>query len=219
MSTNDARMAAQCCVEQPGSPAAPLAGLCCARYRVEAKSQHRMPATRDLTTSMSRLFRIALPGALAAALAGCSVPVQTTQLAGGPEPVTVRMEPALPSSGQSADLTVTSPGADSIILRSENGLDRYSGTRGVLRARLTSDFGDSVPTGRYAVRWRGQLLSRLTKPALISVCRAGSCRELYHEIPVELPEANHRTVALTAGYDAVFARRSLVGSHSTVLFR
>lgn len=219
MSTNDARMSAQCCVEQREPPADPLAWLCCARYRVEAKSPHRVPATRDQKTSMSRMFRIALPGALAAALAGCAIPVQTTHLADGPDPVTVRLEPALPSEGQPAELTVTSPGADSIILRSENGLDRYSGTRGVLRARLTSDFGDSVPSGRYAVRWRGQLLSRLTKPALISVCREGHCRELYHEIPMKVPEANHRTVAVTTGYDAVFARRSLVGSHSTVLFR
>ena len=94
MPTDDALMAAQCCVERPALPAGPLAGLCCARYRVEAKSPHRMPATSDLMTSMSRLFRIALPGALAAALAGCAVPVQTTQLAGGPEPVTVRKDKA-----------------------------------------------------------------------------------------------------------------------------
>ena len=218
MSTDDAFMAAQCCVARRASPAVPLAGLCRARYRVEAKTPHRT-IPRDHVPSMSRLTRIALPGVFAAAMAGCSVPVQTTRLADGPYPVTVRLEPAIPSAGQSADLTVTSPGADSIILRSENGLDRYSGTRGELRAHLTSDFGDSVPTGRYAVRWRGKLLSRLKKPAVIPVCREGSCRELYHEIPVDLPEANHRTVALTAGYDAVFARRSLVGSHSTVLFR
>ena len=164
---------------------------------------------------MNRLPRVARLGVLAAVLAGCAVPVQTTRLVGGPEPVTVRLEPAVPSAGQSAELTITSPGADSIIFKSANGLDRYSGTRGVLRAQLTSDFGDSVPTGRYAVRWRGQLLSRLEKPAFITVCREGRCRELYHEIPVQLPEANRRTVALTAGYSTVFARRSLVGSHST----
>ena len=112
-----------------------------------------------------------------------------------------------------------SPGADSILLRSENGLDRYSAARDTLRAHLTGDFGDSIPVERFAVRHQGQLLSRLTKPAVISVCRQGTCREIYHQFPVELPEANHRTVALTGGYDAVFARRSLIGSHSTVLFR
>ncbi|MEO6057631.1 MAG: hypothetical protein ABIQ49_12395 [Gemmatimonadales bacterium] len=168
---------------------------------------------------MNRLARLALAATAAAMLAGCAIPSTTTHLVSGPEPVTVRLEPAIPAAGQSAELTVTSPGADSIVLASENGLDRYWTTSGVLRAHLTSDFGDSVPTGRYAVRWGGELLSRLNKPALITVCREGRCREFYHQLPVRLPEANHRTVALTAGYDAVFARRSLVGSHSTVLFR
>ena len=218
MPTTDTLMAAQCCGERPASPAAPLAGLCCARYRVEAKSPHRLISCA-FVMPMNQLPRFTLVGVFAVALAGCSVPVETTRLAAGPYPVTVRMEPAVPGAGQSAEMTITSPGADSILLRSENGLDRYSGAHGELRAHLTSDFGDSVPVSRHAVRWRGQLLSRLTKPALISVCRSGSCREIYHEIPVDLPEANHRTFAVTAGYDAVFARRSLVGSHSTVLFR
>jgi hypothetical protein len=218
MSTSDARMAAQCCVAPSELPAGPLAGLCCARYRVEAEAPHRV-ALHHHVTSMNRLPRVALLGVLAAVLAGCAVPAQTTRLVGGPEPVTVRLEPAVPSDGQSAEMTITSPGADSIVFKSANGLDRYSGTGGVLRAQLTSAFGDSVPTGRYAVRWRGQLLSRLEKPAFITVCREGRCRELYHEIPVQLPEANHRTVALTAGYSTVFARRSLVGSRSTLLFR
>jgi hypothetical protein len=168
---------------------------------------------------MNRLFRIALAGVCAAAFAGCAIPSQTTRLVDGPEPVTVRLEPAVPAAGQSAELTITSPGADSIMLASENGLDRYWGTRDELRVQLSSMFGDSVPTGRYAVRWNGELLSVLEKPALITVCRQGRCRQIYHEIPVELPEANHRTVAMTAGYDAVFARRSLIGSRSTVLFR
>jgi len=224
MSTDDARMAAQCCVPRRIRPAGPLAGLCRARYRVEANSPHRGASldcvTSDCVTSMNRLTRLALSSALATALAGCAVPVaQTTRLTGCPEPVTVRMEPAVPGEGQSALLTVASPGADSIILRSENGLDRYSAAHDTLLAQVTSDFGDSLPTSRYAVRWNGELLSRLEKPALITVCRRGVCYELYHQIPVELPEANHRTVALTAGYDAVFARRSLVGSHSALLFR
>jgi hypothetical protein len=217
MRNEDGRIAAQCCAGRPAPPAGPLAGLCRARYRVDTKSPHR--AASDSVTSMNRLFRIALAAGSAAVLAGCAVASQTTRLADGPEPVTVRLEPAVPSAGQPAELTITSPGADSIAFASENGLDRYWGTRGLLRVRVTSDFGDSVPTGRYAVRWRGKLLSRLKKPAVITVCRHGQCRELYHELPVQLPEENHRTVALTAGYNAVFARRSLLGSHSTVLLK
>lgn len=160
--------------------------------------------------------------ALAAAalvLSGCTVSTQTTHMVDGPEPVTIRLEPAVPSSGQAAELTIESPTADSIAFASENGLDRYWSAGHVLRAQLTSDFGDSVPVSRYATRSHGQLLSRYLKPARITVCRQGDCREHYHEIPIRLPEANHRTVALTAGYSTVFARRSLVGSHGTVLFR
>lgn len=168
---------------------------------------------------MDILVRPALAAAAALVLAGCAVPTQTTRLAGGPEPVTVRLEPAVPSSGQPAELTIESPSADSIAFESENGLDRYWSAGHVLRAELTSQFGDSVPVPRYATRAEGQLLARYLKPARITVCHQHVCREHYHEIPVRLPEANHRTVALTAGYSAVFARRSLVGSRSTVLFR
>lgn len=161
----------------------------------------------------------ALTAAAALVLSGCGIPTQTTRLVDGPEPVTVRLEPAVPSSGQAAELTIESPTADSIAFASDNGLDRYWSAGPILRTELTSDFGDSVPVPRYATRWQGQLLARYLKPARITVCHRGSCREHYHEIPLRLPEANHRTVALTAGYSAVFARRSLVGSHSAVLFR
>ena len=65
--------------------------------------------------------------------------------------MTVRLEPATPAAGQSAELTVTSPGADSIVFESENGLDRYWTTRDTLRVQLDPNFGDSVPTERYAV--------------------------------------------------------------------
>jgi hypothetical protein len=163
--------------------------------------------------------RIALVATAAAAFAGCGIPSQTTHLLAGPEPVTVRLEPAMPSAGQSADLTIESPSADSIVFESANGLDRYWSDHGALHARLAPDFGDSVPVSRYATRWQGQLLSHYLKPAWIKVCRAGRCREIYHEIPIELPEANHRTVAVTAGYSTVFARRSVMGSHRTVLFK
>lgn len=168
---------------------------------------------------MASFSRSALVAAATAALAGCGIPSATTRLVDGPEPVTVRLTPAVPNAGQSAELTVESPGADSIVFESENGLDRYWSTRGPLRVHLAPTFGDSAPSARYAVRWHGRLLSRLMKPARIQVCRAGHCRLIYHQIPVELPEANHRTVAVTAGYNTVFARRSLVGSRSTVLFK
>ena len=168
---------------------------------------------------MDSCSRIALAAVSAVALAGCGIPTQTTRLVDGPEPVTIRLDPALPAAGQSAELTIESPAADSIVFESENGLDRYWSAGPVLHAELTSDFGDSLPVARYAGRFQGRLLSRYLKPARITVCRAGRCSEHYHEIPMRLPEANHRTVALTAGYNTVFARRSLVGSHSAVLFR
>jgi hypothetical protein len=168
---------------------------------------------------MDSCTRIALAAVSVVALAGCGIPTQTTQLVGGPEPVTVRLEPAVPSAGQPVELTVESPAADSIVVESENGLDRYWSAGPVLHAELSSDFGDSLPVSRFAARWQGRLLSRYLKPARIRVCRAGRCTEHYHEIPIRLPEANHRTVALTAGYNTVFARRSLLGSRSTVLFR
>ena len=168
---------------------------------------------------MASLTRIAVAAAAAVALAGCGIPSQTTRVVGGPEPVTVRLQPTIPRAGQSAELTIQSPSADSIVFMSANGLDRYWNDGSTLRVRLTSAFGDSVPVNRYAVRWNGELLSRLVKPALIQVCRQGRCREIYQEIPVELPEANHRTLAVTAGYNTVFARRSLTGSHRTVLFK
>jgi hypothetical protein len=168
---------------------------------------------------MSPSIPIALAAATAIALGACAIPTQTTRLADGPEPVTVRLEPAVPASGQSAELTVESPAADSLVFESENGVDRYWNAGPLLRVLLTSDFGDSVPVARHAVRAQGQLLARYLKPARISVCREGRCRRFYHEIPVQLPEANHRTVALTAGYSTVFARRSVVGWHSSVLLK
>jgi hypothetical protein len=168
---------------------------------------------------MVRASQIAITAAAALSFAACGMPAQSTRVVGGPEPVTVRMEPSAPNAGQSAELTIESPASDSIILESENGLDRYWSNHGPLKVRVSSDFGDSVPTSRFAARWQGQLLSQYLKPARIRVCRQGSCREIYHEIPFNLPEANHRTVAVTAGYSTVFARRSIMGSHRTVLFR
>jgi hypothetical protein len=167
-----------------------------------------------------RLFaRFAAALCAGASLAACGMPAQSTTVLGGPEPVTVRLQPAVPNAGGTALLTVESPSADSIVFQSANGLDRYWSASDVLRIRLASSFGDSVPADRYATRWQGQLLSNLLKPATITVCRQGRCRDYYHEIPVAVPEANHRSVELTAGYNTVFASRSIRGSRRTVLFK
>jgi hypothetical protein len=168
---------------------------------------------------MGTVSRIALAAAATVAFAACGIPTQTTRVTGGPEPVTIKLEPAVLAPGRSAELTIASPGADSIVFESDNGLDRYWSARDTLRVQLGAAFGDSVPREHFATRHDGVLLSRVMKPARILICRAEGCRSIYHEIPLAVPEANHRTVAVTAGYNTVFARRSLVGSHSVVLFR
>ena len=122
-----------------------------------------------LKTAISRIGLVAS----ATAAIGCGIPTQTTKVTGDPLPVTIRMEPATPGVGQPADLMITSPGADSIIFASENGLDRYWTTHDTLRVRIDPNFGESGPTERYATRFEGQLLSRLMKPAEIKVCRQG----------------------------------------------
>ncbi len=152
-------------------------------------------------------------------LAGCTAPISTTQLAGGPQPVRLRMRPAVLHNGFEAVVTVESPGSDSIALESANGIDRYWTTGPTLKAPLTSGFGDSVPRIQPAARWHGRLLDRLVKPARIVACRAGQCREFYHEFPVQLFEPNRRRVALAAGWSTVFARRSITGERESVLFR
>ena len=74
---------------------------------------------------MDSCSRIALAAVSAVALAGCGIPTETTRLADGLQPVTVRLEPAVPAAGESAELTIESPAADSIVFESDNGLDRY----------------------------------------------------------------------------------------------
>jgi len=209
---------ARVCAAGLGHRSAALAELRIRRYTVGRSSLHGSTfPTRQML--MTRLAQIACAALAAVAIAGCGIPTQTTNIVAGPAPVTVRLEPATPSVGQTVELMVTSPHADSIAFESENGLDRYWATRDTLRVELDPNFGDSLPSERFATRFQGELLSRLMKPARITVCRASGCESLYYEIPVDLPEANHRTVAVTAGYNTVFARRSLLGSHSTVLFR
>jgi hypothetical protein len=153
-----------------------------------------------------------------AALLGCGVPSQSTRLAEGPEPVDVRMEPAVLRNGQEALVVVRSPSADSIAIESENGVDRYWSDGPRLVARLSADFGDLSPAHRYAERRQNVLLDRLRKPATISVCKLGRCRRFYHELEVRLPERNQRSVALAGGWSTVFARRTVTGRNRVTLF-
>lgn len=158
------------------------------------------------------------PGAAATLLAGCAVPMHTTPLAGGPDPVEVQTPSRRIGAHQPLQLVVRSPGADSLAFESANGLDRYWTDGPVLTAALSADFGDSTAVTRFAERWDGHLLNRLRKPARVVACREGRCREFHYELDLELPERNQRTVAVTAGWSSVFARRSIRGANRTVLF-
>ena len=155
----------------------------------------------------------------AALLAACSVPTSTTRLAPHPEAVTVRLEPAVPRPGQTAELVIESPTSDSIVFESGQGLDRYwaRGTR--LRVWLSDDFGDAWRPGRTAGRKDGELLDLLQRPARVVTCNRGRCQEHFHEVPLKLAERNSRTVVVTAGWSSVFARRAITGGNRTVLFR
>ncbi|MGH7509528.1 MAG: hypothetical protein ACREMZ_08660 [Gemmatimonadales bacterium] len=116
-------------------------------------------------------------------------------------------------------LTVESPSADSIAIESANGLDRYWDTGSSLKTRIRSDFGDSVPGLRYAVRENGRLFNVLQKPMKISVCREGVCREFHHQLPVHLPERNERSVAVTGGWSTAFTKRAVTGRDKSVLLK
>jgi hypothetical protein len=176
----------------------------------------------EVSPSVTRPFaslRVTVAAALAGTtLAGCAIPTQSTQLAGGPTPVELRMTPTVMYLGQRTQVIIRSAGADSIAFESENGLDRYWSTDSVLTAWLTPDFGDPRPVSRYAPTRNGQVLAYLKKPVRITACRLGRCREFRHEIAVKLPERNERVVAVTAGWSSVFARRSIRGANRTVLF-
>jgi hypothetical protein len=166
-----------------------------------------------------RFPRALAAGASAAVLGGCSIPMQSVRLGPATAPVDVEMMPAELHEGQSAELVVRSAGADSILFESANGLDRYWIAGPELRAVITPDFGEAAPVLRYAGERDGRLLDLLRKPARIAVCRRGRCAEHYHEVLVRLPERNRRSVALTAGYSSVFARRSILGANRTVLLK
>jgi hypothetical protein len=152
-------------------------------------------------------------------LAACGIPKGTTSLAVAPQPVTVRLQPAVPRPGQVAELVVESPGSDSIVVESANGIDRFWGHGTRLRVPLSENFGLTNRQDPTAARYEGRLLDRLQRPMRIRTCRRGRCRELYHEVPLKLAERNRRTVALTAGWSSVFARRAITGGDRTVLFK
>jgi hypothetical protein len=160
-----------------------------------------------------------LAACVSACLIGCGIPARTARLASAPDPVAVRLQPALPRPGQVAELLVESPGSDSIVVESLNRVDRFWGKGSRLRIQVGDDFGEQDLRGRYAGRSGGLLLDQLQRPARILACRRGRCRELYHEIPLQLAERNQRTVALTAGWSSVLARRAITGSNRTVLFK
>ena len=166
-----------------------------------------------------RVRALAALSAIGGAAGGCALPTHSTRLAEGPEPVDLRMDTRVLRSGQEAVVVVRSPSADSIALASANGVDHWWSDGPRLVVRMTGDFGDPEPVRRYAERWDGVLLDRLMKPATIAVCREGHCREFHHEFEVRLPERNERTVALSGGWNSVFARRTVRGLTQGPLFR
>jgi hypothetical protein len=166
----------------------------------------------------SSFFPLGVAVSLAAPLGGCAIQTGSTQLSTAPEPVEIRMTPTMVYAGQRTQVVVRSPGADSIAFESENGIDRYWSGDSVLSAWITSDFGEAQPVSRYAPSYNGQVLPFLKKPVRITACRLGRCRQFQHEIAVKLPLQNERVVAVTAGWSSAFARRSIRGANSTVLF-
>lgn len=156
---------------------------------------------------------------VALSLQGCGVSTSTVNLTPGPEPVELTITPAVIQAGGSAQLKVVSPSADSISIESLNGLDRYWDNGSQLRARVDSDFGDSAPSLSFAVREQGKLFDVWKKPMKVVVCRKSTCREYYHEIPVQLPERNERSIAVTGGWSTAFAKRAVTSRDKSVLLR
>jgi hypothetical protein len=171
------------------------------------------PSIRRLSLTFAPLICVAL------SLQGCGVSTSTVNLTPGPEPVELTITPEFVQAGGSAEVKVVSPSADSISLESVNGLDRYWNTGPRLRARVESDFGDSVPGTRYAARAKGRLLDVLTKPMKVVVCRKNTCREYYHDLPIQLPERNERSVAITGGWSTAFTKRAVTARDQSVLLK
>ena len=168
----------------------------------------------------SRLLIALVPSVcVALSLQGCGVSTSTVDLTPGPEPIEVTVTPEVIQAGGWAEVKVVSPSADSIGIESSNGLDRYWERGSQIRARLDSDFGDSLPPISYAVREHGHLFNVLKKPMKVVVCRKSYCREYYHEIAIQLPERNERSVAITGGWSSAFTRRAVTGADKSVLLR
>ena len=156
---------------------------------------------------------------VALSLQACGVSTSTVNLTSDPEPVDFTITPAVVHAGGSVQVKVESAAADSIALESEGGLDRYWTTGSTLRVRLQSDFGDSLSGMRYAVRQNGRLFDVLKKPMKVVVCRKNSCREYYHELAVQLPERNERSVAVTGGWSTAFTKRAVTERNKSVLLK
>ncbi|HEV7364508.1 MAG TPA: hypothetical protein VGN76_01545 [Gemmatimonadales bacterium] len=145
-------------------------------------------------------------------LGGCGPSTSTVLLAGGPAPVRLGVYPAVARSGEALQVSVASPNADSIELRSANGMDRYSSAGPALQVSLPSNFGDSASETRFAVRSHGRLLNVLKKPLNVSVCRNRICQSYYHELSVLLPERNRRRIAVTGSWGTAFTTRAAGGT-------
>ena len=159
------------------------------------------------------------PLCVALTLQGCGISTSTANLSTGPEPVEFTMTPSVVHAGGSVQIRVLSPSADSIVVESENGIDRYWEPGGSLRARLQSDFGDTLSETRYAVRQNGRLFDVLKKPVKVRVCRKNTCSEYFHEFAVQLPERNERSVAVTGGWSTAFTKRAVTGRDKSVLLK
>jgi hypothetical protein len=167
----------------------------------------------DISRASTALTFVAL------SLQACGVSTSTVNLASDPAPVEFTITPAVVHAGGSVQVKVESDAADSIAIESEGGLDRYWSTGSSLRARLQSDFGDTLPGMRYAVRQNGRLFDVLKKPMKVVVCRKNSCREYYHELAVQLPERNERSVAVTGGWSTAFTKRAVTERDKSVLLK
>ncbi|MFL5401599.1 MAG: hypothetical protein ACJ8BF_02150 [Gemmatimonadales bacterium] len=162
---------------------------------------------------------LALLAAVALSLQACGVSTSTVRLGSTPEPVEFTTIPAVVHAGGSVQVEVVSPAADSIAIVSADGRDRYWGTGDSLRARLQSDFGDTLPEMEYAVRQNGRLFDVLKKPMKVVVCRRNSCNEYFHELAVRLPERNVRSVAITGGWSTAFTKRAVTARDKSVLLK
>jgi len=209
-------------VWQGYAPCAVLTGA--AQYHARTSAARRLPYVSfpvvPMNQPLGRLSLALVPSAyVALSLQGCGIPTSTVDLSPGPEPVQLTVTPTVIQAGGSAEVQVVSPSADSIAISSPNGLDGYWTTGSNLRARVSSNFGDSVPGQQFAVRQHGHLLNVRKKPMKVSVCRQGTCREYYHELPVQLPERNERSVAVTGGWNTAFSRRAVTSRDKSVLLK